>query len=113
MRSRLNSWSVCLPFLLESGYSARTAAEYAELFTELLALPWAAIDADVERRAIEGQRTLAQRGPHRLPPVDLLIAALADRHRLGVLHYDHDYDLIRSLTDLRFASVWLAGPGSL
>ncbi|WP_338182257.1 hypothetical protein [Candidatus Dormiibacter inghamiae] len=71
---------MCLHFLLEASYSARNAEEHAELFTELLALHWAAIDAEVEHRAIEGQRQLAQRGHHRLPPVDLLIAALANRH---------------------------------
>jgi hypothetical protein len=34
-------------------------------------------------------------------------------HHLGVLHYDHDYDVIADRTDLRFASVWLADPGTL
>ena len=52
-------------------------------------------------------------GHHRLPPVDLIIAALADRHELGVLHYDHDYDLIADKTDLAFDSVWLADRGTL
>jgi predicted nucleic acid-binding protein len=37
-----------------------------------------------------------------------VIAALADRHGLGILHHDHDYDLIAGTTDLRFNSVWLA-----
>ena len=55
----------------------------------------------------------ARVGHHRLPPVDLLIAALADRHGLGVLHYDHDYDLIAEKTDLTFDSVWLAARGTL
>jgi len=29
---------------------------------------------------------------------DLLVAATAERHRVTVLHYDHDYDLIASVT---------------
>ena len=33
---------------------------------------------------------------------------LADRHNLGILHYDHDYDVIAEKTDLRFDSVWVA-----
>jgi predicted nucleic acid-binding protein len=37
--------------------------------------------------------------------VDLLLAALADRHRLGLLHYDHYYDAIAAGTDLRFESL--------
>lgn len=103
----------CLPFFLEAGYSARNTAEHDELMTELLALPWAVIDEEVEHRATEAQRQLARCGHHRMPPVDVLIAALADRHHLDVLHYDHDYDVIRSKTDLGFDSVWLAPPGSL
>lgn len=104
---------VCLPFLLEAGYSERGVNEHRELLTELLALPWAAIDDLAERRAIEAQRQLARAGHHRLPPVDLLIAALADRHEVGILHYDRDYDLIASRTALSFESVWLADPGTL
>lgn len=104
---------ICLPFLLEAGYSARSMEEHEELFTELLALPWAAVDEEVERRAIEAQRRLARSGHHRLPPVDLLIAALADRHQLDVLHYDRDYDLIGARTGLRFISEWLAPAGTL
>lgn len=45
--------------------------------------------------------------------MDLIIAALADRHDLGILHYDADYDVIRERTDLDFDSVWLAPRGTL
>jgi predicted nucleic acid-binding protein len=103
----------CLPFLLEAGYSARHAAGHAELMTELLALPQYEIDPQVEQRALDAQHQLARAGHHRLPPVDLLVAALADRHGLGVLHYDADYDILAARTDLRFESVWLAQRGSL
>jgi predicted nucleic acid-binding protein len=104
---------VSLPFLLEAGYSARDAADHAAIHDELLALPRAPIDPTVERLAIDAQGQLARAGHHRLPPVDLLMAAIADRHGLGVLHYDRDYDAIRERADLEFASVWLAEPGSL
>ena len=103
----------CLPFLLEAGYSARDAREHAQLLTELRALPHYLLDNVVEERALDAQAQLARVGHHRLPPVDLLIAALADRHRLGVLHYDHDYDVIAEKTDLTFDSVWLAARGTL
>ena len=105
--------AACLPFLLEGGYSARSARDHDELLVDLLALPYYAIDEAVERRALDAQAQLARVGHHRLPPVDLLVAALADRHQLGVLHYDHDYDLIAEKTDLSFASVWLAPAGTL
>jgi predicted nucleic acid-binding protein len=100
--------ATCLPFLLEAGYSARSAADHDAIADELQALPHLQVDEDVERRAVEAQRQLARVGHHRLPPVDLLVAALADRHGVGVLHYDHDYDLILAKTDLNFQSVWLA-----
>lgn len=104
---------VCLPFLLEAGYSARSGADHDRLFAELLALPRLAITDDVEQRALDAQRQLARVGHHRLPPVDLLMAAVADGHRVGLLHYDHDYDLLAQKTDLDFESVWLAPRGSL
>lgn len=104
---------VCLPFVLEAGYSARGAGDHRELIGRLLELPFLPIDAPVERRAIEAQEQLARAGHHRLPPVDLLIAAIADRHGLGVLHYDSDYDSIAARTDLRFESRWLVPRGAL
>ena len=105
--------ATCLPFLLEAGYSARTARDHNELLAELLALPHFHIDEEVERRAVDAQRQLARIGHPRLPPVDLIVAAIADRHGLGVLHYDRDYDLVAEKTDLNIESAWLAPAGSL
>jgi len=105
--------ATCLPFLLEAGYSARSARGHDELVDQLAALPRFAIDDDVEQRALDAQRQLARVGHHRLPPVDLLVAAVADRHGLGVLHYDGDYDVIADKTELEFDSVWVAPRGAL
>lgn len=105
--------AVCLPFLLEAGYSARNATRHQEIRDELLSLPFLSIDRDVEYRALAAQQQLARVGHHRLPPVDLLIAAIADIRAVGILHYDGDYDLIREKTDLTFDSVWLAARGEL
>jgi predicted nucleic acid-binding protein len=105
--------AVCLPFVLEAGYCARNAPAHDQLIQELLALPWLEIDAHVERRAIDTQRQLARAGHHRLPPVDLIMAAVAERHDVGVLHYDGDYDILNTKTDLDFQSVWLAPRGML
>ena len=105
--------ATCLPFLLEAGYSASSAREHDELFAELLALPHFRIDEEVEQRAVDAQRQLARAGHHRLPPVNLLVASIADRHGLGVLHYDRDYDVLAEKTDLDLGSVWLAPAGSL
>jgi predicted nucleic acid-binding protein len=53
----------------------------------------------VWQRAIEVQAEVARMSAHRgaaLP--DLLIAATAERHAVTILHYDHEYDLIASVT---------------
>ena len=103
----------CTPFLLEAGYSARSATDHADILTRLGSLPFAAIDADVESSAHRAQSELARAGHHRLPPIDVLIAAIAHRHGLGILHYDADYDTISERTSLKFESVWLAPRGLL
>jgi predicted nucleic acid-binding protein len=46
-------------------------------------------------------------------PVDLLIASIANTEELGVLHYDHDYDIIVEHTSLSFPSVWVAPRGDI
>jgi predicted nucleic acid-binding protein len=83
------------------------------LLTDLMSLPGFQIDKRVEARAIEAQRQLARAGHHRLPPVDLIIAALADTYGLGILHYDNDYEIVSEKTDLSFDSIWLAPRGSI
>ncbi|MFL5893625.1 MAG: PIN domain-containing protein [Thermoleophilaceae bacterium] len=105
--------ATCLPFLLEAGYSARAGSDYGELLTELRALPHLVIDEQVEERALDAHQELARVGRHQLPPVDILIAAIADRYGAAILHYDGDYDVIRSKTSLDFESVWLHRRGSL
>jgi predicted nucleic acid-binding protein len=105
--------AVCLPFLLEAGYSARSAADRKALMARFDELPRIAIDSEVERMALQAQRELAEIGHHRLAPMDVIIAACAHRAEAGVLHYDRDYDVLAEHTDLTFESVWLAPPGSL
>lgn len=105
--------ATCLPFLLEAGYSARSARGHNALLDELLTLPTVHIEEHVESRALDAQCQLARAGHHRLPPVDLIISALADTHDLGILHYDSDYELVSEKTNLGFESVWLAPRGSI
>ncbi len=106
--------AVCVPFLLEAGWSARNADDHRLLLADLLQLPYLAIDGDIEAAALAAQSELAARGHHRsASPSDLLIAACAHANRAGVLHYDRDYDHLVDLTSLRFESRWLAPPGSI
>jgi predicted nucleic acid-binding protein len=104
---------VCTPFMLEVGFSARDTRHHAQNTERFSALPRFPFDQTAEVRAVEAQAQLARAGHHRLPVVDLMIAAIADRHGVGILHYDSDFDVIRERTDLRFESVWLAERGSL
>lgn len=83
---------------LEIGYSAQTAAVHRDIRRERRALPHARIDDDVLNRAFEVQGLLAERGQHRLPIPDLVIAAAADSAGLTVLHYDADFERIAEIT---------------
>lgn len=104
---------VCLPSLLEAGYSARTAEDHRVTMGRLGRLPKVLIDRDVEHAAQSAQRALARSGHHRISPADVIIAACAACADGGVLHYDRDYDVILEHTSLSFESVWLAEPGTL
>lgn len=106
----------CGPFVGEALYSARDVAELEQLLEELtLGMRYVGLDDRTWRLAYEAQRRMAAVAPqfHRRPLGDYLVAAAAHQHRLGVLHYDHDFDLLVEHSGLRFESRWVAGPGSL
>lgn len=105
--------AVCLPFLLEAGYSARSAGDRKELMAGFARLPRIEIDREVEELALQAQRELAETGHHRLAPMDVIIAACAHKAEAGVLHYDADYDILAERTSLAFDSEWLAPAGTL
>ncbi len=104
---------VCLPFLLEAGFSAQSGGEHENIMRRLTLLPRTDVTHKVEKLAIEAQGELAAIGHHRLAPTDLIIAACAHEARAGVLHYDRDYDLILEHTELEFESRWVAPAGTL
>lgn len=103
----------CLPFLLEAGYSARSAAHHRTMMIDFDQLPSIRITLKIEEHARRAQRELAAIGHHRLAPVDIMIAACAHEAGAGVLHYDRDYDLLAKHTSLEFDSEWLAPAGTL
>jgi hypothetical protein len=105
--------ATCVPFLLEAGFSARSAGDHLQIMDRLGRLPHVAVDSGVESSALEAQRELAAVGHRRLAPADVLIAACAHEAGAGVLHYDRDYDLIAEHTSLSFESAWLAPAGTL
>ena len=98
---------------LEALYSATSPADYERLWSYRTTV-FEYLDTDERdvQRALEVQRALAERSSHRgakLP--DLLIAAVAERERITVLHYDADFDLIASVTDQPVE--WVVPQGSV
>jgi predicted nucleic acid-binding protein len=76
------------------------------------ALPKIALTEAALMRAGHVQEQLVQRGHHRGVKIpDLLIAAAAEAAGIRVLHYDHDYDLIASITGQDVA--WVVDKGSV
>lgn len=77
-------------------------------------LPLLWISQRAEQRAAELQRQL--RAAHQnlgVPPLDYLIAAIAEDHRASILHYDEDFERLAASTDLAVAAEPLAPLGSL
>jgi predicted nucleic acid-binding protein len=103
------------PFRFEALYSAPDAAEFAALANYLDDLRQANGNLDTWRLVERIQRELAENPAtsHRISLPDLLLASIASQHRLGVLHYDSDYDLLATHTSLEFESVWIASHGSV
>ena len=85
---------------LEVLWSTRSAGEYDEVLADRrVGYEWLATEDGDWRRAIDVQAELWRRGQARTVPLpDLLVAAVAERHRVTVLHYDDDYDRIAAVT---------------
>ncbi|MGD0605658.1 MAG: PIN domain nuclease [Streptosporangiaceae bacterium] len=68
-------------------------------------------DGDL-RRALSVQAELTARGqPSAVSLADLIIAAVAERHRVCVLHYDPDYERVAAITGQ--PTRWVVPDGSL
>lgn len=104
---------MCAVTEVEALYSARSAAQYAQMrqaFTDLYV--WHEIPDDVWARVGDAQSALAEAGCVRSAGVvDLVVAVTAARHRLTVLHYDRDFETLAKHIELR--TRWLAEPGSI
>jgi predicted nucleic acid-binding protein len=92
--------ATCGVIEFELGWATRSSAELDQLRTDRDAgYEWLATHDEDWRRALEVQASLWRSGRMRavgLP--DLLIAAVAERERVTVLHYDGDYDFIAQVT---------------
>ncbi len=98
---RRGTLAVCDPVALELLRGARDARELHALRAGLALLPGCAVAPSVWTRAQDMLEGLAlhRGGRHRgVPPMDLLIAAVAEEHGLPVLHDDAHFDLIAQIT---------------
>jgi predicted nucleic acid-binding protein len=105
--------AICGIILLEVLFSARSATDLVstrwELQLSLWNVPMQQTDFD---RAADIMAALAGRGLHRVAKIpDLLIAAVAERAGLTLLHYDEDFERIAAVTGQ--ASEWVVQRGSL
>ncbi|WP_433668127.1 PIN domain nuclease [Nocardia sp. CA-136227] len=102
--------ATCPVVELEFLYSARSLADRLEkqrLLRDLFG--WVAMPDKVYERAEAVQQLMTEQGTHRSAgPVDLLIAATAEHHRLTILCDDHDFATISRVT--RQPVVFVADP---
>ena len=96
---------------LEVGYSARTDKEWDEFAGALHVLATVETTASHVRRALQVQRLLAARRRRGRKIPELLVAAAAEELKIGVLHYDADFDLIASVTGQ--GCVWVVPAGTI
>ncbi len=92
--------ATCGVIEFELAWAARTSAELDALRADRDAgYEWLATLDEDWRRALQVQADLWRSGQVRsvgLP--DLLVAAVAEREHVTVLHYDADYDLVAQIT---------------
>lgn len=105
--------ATCSVIDLEVLYSARS---YRDLVTTRTtrsrAFPLIPIDQADFDRAIDVMEELARSGRHRAAGLpDLLIAAVAERANLTVLHYDADFDVVAAVTAQ--PTQWVVPRGSI
>jgi predicted nucleic acid-binding protein len=94
---------------LELLYAAPDGDHFDELAADLAHLRDVPITPAVTNAALEALRELSHRGTLRERSIslpDLLIAASAQTARVGVLHYDEDFDVLAEV--LEFESRWIA-----
>src|SRR5215470_16201605 len=105
--------ATCGVIEFELGWATRSAAELDQVRADRDAgYEWLATHDEDWRRALDVQGALWRAGQMRavgLP--DLLVAAIAERERVTIVHYDGDYDLIARITGQPVR--WVVPPGTV
>ena len=97
----------------EALYSARTAVDYAQIWSDRrLAYEYLPTNDEHWQAALNAQRSLAGTGRHRaVGMADLLIATLAGAHDVTLLHYDADFEIAAEV--LPFQHRWALERGTI
>lgn len=91
--------ATCAMIDLEVLYSTRNAREHSRTRgRRALAYRYVELTEAMFQRAIDVQGLLAERGRHRVPLPDLIVAAVAEQAGMVLLHYDRDFDRIAAVT---------------
>jgi predicted nucleic acid-binding protein len=93
--------AICDQVVVEYLRGARNQSEFDEFESVLSAFPWLRIEPpDWDRvRSVYRELSGVTGGYQQSVPIaDALIAAVAERHDVVVVHYDEDYDRIAAIT---------------
>lgn len=97
---------------LEVLFSTRTHREYVDVRRRRAGFEQLDIEQVDWDRARDVQAELARTSRTRAVGIpDLLLAATAERHRVHLLHYDRDFDVIAGITGQ--PADWIVPPGSV
>jgi predicted nucleic acid-binding protein len=105
--------ATCGVIEFELGWAARSSAEFDELRADrTVGYEWLTTHDEDWRRALDVQASLWRGGRMRAVGFpDLLIAAVAEREHVTVLHYDGDYDYITQVTSQ--SAQWVVPRGTV
>jgi predicted nucleic acid-binding protein len=103
---------VCDVVVLELVRLTPNESRAHEVAERLGAFESVVMGAELGKRARELQSLLSANGDHRrVPPVDLLIGATAERADVPLVHYDRDYERLARVSALQHH--WLVPDGTL
>jgi len=105
--------ATCGVIEFELGWATRSSVEFDRVRADRDAgYEWLATHDEDWHRALDLQATLWRSGRVRAVGFpDLLIAAVAERERVTLVHYDSDYDLIAEVTGQPMQ--WVVPPGTV
>ena len=104
--------ATCSVIELEVLFSARPHADLVATRARRSAMPSLPMQQADFDRALDVLEGLALSGHHRAAGIpDLLIAAVAERNALTILHYDKDFDLIAKVTGQ--TTEWIVPAGAV